>query len=207
MRTTRLAAAVAVALTATSAIAADKGGAPPQPSVADILPVNTSCYVQALAGSSISTVKVPDATLPAEISASNWTITGGLGCDVRVERIVVGALARVEMPLDTEDLIKAERSWMIGGRLGYLLTPSLLVYGVAGITGNEFKIEALSYDKRGLALGGGIEVAISPHLALTAEYLQTRVDKFEIDGMALEPANHSMRLGVVYRFNELFGNR
>ncbi len=201
------AAALAVALTAMPALAADKAGAPVQPSVADLLPTNTSCYVSALAGSSINTVKVPDATLPTEISASGWTISAGLGCDLRIERVVVGALARIETPIDTDDLIKAERSWMIGGRLGYLLTPSLLVYGVAGITGNEFKLDALSYDKRGLALGGGIEVAVSPHWALTAEYLQTRVDKFEVDGLSLEPANHSMRLGVVYRFNELFGSR
>lgn len=200
-------AAFAAVLTATSALAADKGG----PTVASILPpaaaVAPSCYVQALAGSAINSLKADKDVLPYEISATGWTVGAGVGCDIKIDRIVIGALARLELPMDTDGtVLKADQSWMAGLRAGYLLNTGLLAYGLVGYSQADWKIDTEKMDRHGLVLGGGLEVMITKHLSLTAEYTRTGLGSISPDPMIkLEPVNHSARLGLSYRFNSLFG--
>ena len=206
MRTTCLAAAAAVALLTMPAVAADKGA--PAAAIPNIIPeplATPSCYVGALAGASVDAVKVKGTdALPASVSATGWTLGATVGCDLRIQRVVVGALARIEIPVETDgDLIKSERAWTVGARAGYLLTPSLLMYGLVGYTGTDFKLADVSLDPNGLTVGGGIEVAISKHLALTAEYTQTGLGRLSDGLTTLEPTNHMARLGLSYRFNSL----
>lgn len=203
------AAALAVALTAMPALAADKAGpAPVQPSVADIVPSMTpSCYAAALAGASVDSVRVKEeGFLPETVSAQSFTIAGRLGCDIRISRVVVGALAQIEVPVDSADLIKAEKAWMAAGRLGYLVTPNFMVYGIAGYAQNEWKIDVDSFDRNGMVLGGGVEFGISKHVSFTAEYLQTGLGRLSDGVTTLEPANHTARVGILYRFNSLMGD-
>ena len=210
MRHVLLAAASSAALMIAAmgpAPAADKHA----PLAVDILPpaaaLAPSCYVQALVGSSIDSVKVKEAdVLPTAISATGWTIGAGVGCDVKIERIVVGALARIELPVATDgSVIKADQSWMAGFRAGYMLNTGLMVYGLVGYTQADWKIDFEKMSRDGMVLGGGLEVMLSKHLSLTAEYTQTGLGSLS-DGMTkLEPVNHSARLGLNYRFNSLFG--
>ena len=207
MRRIVTAAALAAALIASPALAADKH-APPADIPAPAAAFAPSCYVQALAGSSINSVKVKEAdVLPVAISATGWTVGAGIGCDVKIERVVIGALARIELPVDTDgSLIKADQAWMAGFRVGYLLNTGLMAYGLVGYTQADWKIDLEKMDRDGLVLGGGLEVMLSKHLSLTAEYTQTGLGSMSDGITKLEPVNHSARLGLSYRFNSLFGD-
>lgn len=199
--------AFAGVLTATSALAADKGG----PTVASILPpaaaVAPSCYVSALAGSSITSVKADQAVLPVSLSTQGWTITGAVGCDIKVERVVIGLYGQTNLPVDTDaNLLKAEQTWEVGGRLGYLLTGNTMLYGKVGYSFADLKIATEKFDVNGLVLGGGLEVGISKNLSLTFEYTRTGSDKIGSDMlMDLKPVEHAARVGLTFRVNSLFG--
>lgn len=196
--------AAVAALLSTSAIAADKGGpvdlVPPLPAVSSA----TSCYVQALAGSSVSTVG-SDA-LPESLSASGWTIGAGVGCDLKFQRVVIGALARIELPVDTDGtLVDMDKSWMVAGRLGYMLNTGLMIYGLVGYESSELSLASIDIAKDGFVVGGGIEAMISKHWSFNAEYTNTIVDDTTIGGFSVKPESHKARLGLTYRFNSLFG--
>jgi opacity protein-like surface antigen len=202
-------AALSAALMTTSALAADKGAPvdllPPMPAVAS----NTSCYIQALAGSSISTatVKAED-VLPASVSAAGWTVGAGIGCDMKIERIVIGALARIELPVDTDGTIGGvdfDKSWMVGARLGYLLGPGVLAYGLVGYETSELSLAAIDVDKDGIVLGAGLEVFLTKHLSLNAEYTNTIMNDIGGAGFKIEPESHKARVGLTFRFQSLFG--
>jgi len=200
-----LVAALSAALLTTTALAADKAGPVDLP----LMPapvVSPSCYVQALAGSSINTVEVEGAGLPLSISASGWTVGAGVGCDVKIERIVLGAFARVELPVDQEtSFVDADHAWTVGGRLGYMLNTGLMAYGLVGYTQSDWRVDIANLSKDGLVLGGGLEVMLAKNLTLTAEYTRTGMDSTEVGGMAFKPVTHGARLGIAYRFNSFFG--
>lgn len=205
---TGLAVAAAVTLTvvvAAKANAADKDGPvdllPPMPAVSS----GTSCYVQALAGSAISTVE-SNAVLPNAISASGWTVGAGVGCDVKLERVVIGALARVELPVDPDGtLVDMDKSWMVGAKLGYMLNTGLMLYGLVGYESSELTLANIDIAKDGLVVGGGFEVMLSKHLSLNAEYTNTIVDDAMVGGFAVKPESHKARIGLTWRVNSLFG--
>lgn len=197
-------AALSAALMTTSALAADKSAPvdllPPMPAVAS----STSCYVSALAGSAVSTVG--SNVLPDSLSASGWTIGAGIGCDVRMERVVIGALARIELPVDPDgNLVDMDKSWMVGARLGYMLNTGLLAYGLIGYESSELSLATIDIAKDGFVVGGGIEVMISKHLSLNAEYTNTIVDSTNVGGFNVKPESHKARVGLTYRFRSLFG--
>jgi opacity protein-like surface antigen len=196
--------AAVAALLSTSAIAADKAGpvdlVPPLPAVAS----STSCYVQALAGSAVSTVGSD--VLPDSLSASGWTIGAGVGCDVKFQRVVIGALARIELPIDPDGtLVDMDKSWMVAGRLGYMVNTGLMVYGLVGYESSELSLANIDIAKDGLVVGGGLEVMISDRWSLNAEYTNTLIDNTIIGGFSVKPESHKARIGLNFRFNSLFG--
>jgi len=207
MRT--FAVAAVAALLSTPALAADKAGPvdllPPLPAVAS----STSCYVQALAGSAVSTATVQaDDVLPASISANGWTVGAGIGCDVKLQRVVIGALARIELPIDTSGTIGGvdfNKSWMVAGRLGYLLGPGVMAYGLVGYEAAELSLASIDVDKNGIVVGGGLEVFLTKHVSLTAEYANTLLKDIEAGAFSIKPESHKARVGLSYRFNSLFG--
>lgn len=162
-----------------------------------------SCHLHGLAGAAITQIETD--VLPVALSASSWTVAGGAGCDVRVGRVVVGALARYEVPVQADgSFLKSEAAWMGAARAGYLVTGNLLAYALAGYQFADLKLAGEGLDGKGLVLGGGLEVAISPALSLVAEYQRHGMSTLHPDPMlALEPVSHSMRLGVLWRFTPL----
>jgi opacity protein-like surface antigen len=200
----KLIVAATAALMSTSALAADKGQpAPYVPEIASAA-MTPSCYVSGTVGSSINSVE--GGALPAAISASGWTVGAGLGCDVRLDRIVIGALGRIEVPVDTNGaLVDFEKSWAAAARLGYMVNTGLLAYGLVGYESQDFTLAGIDLGNDGIMVGGGLEVMISKHLSLTAEYTTTLIDDKLIGGVAVKPESHKARLGIVYRMNSLFG--
>ena len=62
------------------------------------------------------------------------------------------------------------------GRLGYLVTPGLLVFGTAGVTVGKFNhavtgLTTATNIKGGIVIGAGIEKAILPRWTMKAEYI------------------------------------
>ena len=84
-----------------------------------------------------------------------------------------------------------DNTWTIGGRLGYLVNPSLLVYGLVGWTHTDLTVEGtfstdvvggtpVSFtakdDLDALTVGGGVETMLRPGLSLKFEYRYTDLD-------------------------------
>lgn len=195
----RLAAAL-LAVLPTSVIAADLGGpkeATPAPASVFRPYTPASCYVQALASSSVTAFKSPGTVT---VSGTDFAGVGGIGCDYRMERIVLGAVARYEHRMDSLDILHANRAWTVAARLGYMLNPGTMAYGLAGITQTTFQAGTDKTDARGLLLGAGLEIDLGAGLALTAEYGYTRQADIATGALALQPATQSARLGLTYRF-------
>ncbi len=199
-------AGIAVALSAPT-LAADKAG----PAKADdeapyISPMRPSCYVQGLGGASINGARATDGTGYIEsVSASGWTLAAGIGCDVRVHRFVVGALARYELPVSQDKaLFEVKGGWTVAGRAGYLINASLLAYGLVGVSGSSWRAEDFAQEAKGLVLGMGLEVALSKNLSLTAEYTNTQYGKWTEGLVSVNPEGHAARVGLNLRFGDLF---
>ena len=77
------------------------------------------------------------------------------------------------------------------GAGGWLLDPTILLYGVAGWTGAEFEYENLTdnlffqpkeeFWANGISVGGGIEKKLTPAWSLRAEYRYTRFAEVDVN--------------------------
>lgn len=77
---------------------------------------------------------------------------------------------------------RADRDFYAGGRIGYVVTPSVLLYGKAGYTNGRFTDRftpakgstAVAIDRRdnrsGFRLGAGVEYALTQNFFVTGEY-------------------------------------
>jgi opacity protein-like surface antigen len=206
---TRFVAALALAgvLTAAPALAADKAGAPAI--IPDLTPVasKASCYISALAGGSVVSSKPDGAVLPASLSAESWSVAAGLGCDVKLDKVVIGALARIEAPVDTSgSLVDLDKSWMVALRAGYMLSTGVMPYGLVGYQSSDFSIAGIDLKRDGLVVGGGLEIPLSANLRLIGEYNYIGLGKTDIAGLPLDTQEHKFRLGLSYQFNSLIGD-
>ncbi len=78
-------------------------------------------------------------------------------------------------------------SWTVGGRLGYLFTPSTLVYALGGYTEASVTFPFVGSDGQnkdftlsGYTVGGGIETRLSGNWYLRGEYRFTSLDDADI---------------------------
>lgn len=207
MRYLPIAAACAVAFI-TPALAADKAAPPAQAEAPYISPTRTSCYVQGLGGANISGAKAEDGSGFVEsVSASGWTLAVGGGCDLKLQRFVVGVVGRYEVPVQQDkDLFEVKGSWLAAARAGYLLNEGLLAYGLVGMSGATWDIGDVDQQTRGLVFGAGLEVMLNKSLSLNAEYTNTQYGKWREGDFKINPEAHAMRLGLTYRFmGSLFG--
>lgn len=112
------------------------------------------------------------------------------------KHLLIGAFADVDIYRDADSSISGklgrsvaldgsldlERVWSVGGRLGFLVTPRILLYGVGGYT--EAKLNgaldvsfnktpvslALSDDLKGYFIGGGGEIKLHRNISFKLEY-------------------------------------
>jgi outer membrane immunogenic protein len=118
------------------------------------------------------------------------------------------------------ELLKLDDSWTIAGRLGFLATPDLMLYALAGYTrvqfGDvtamapdfDFRLESDAYDA--LVLGAGVEYRLTGNWSLMAEYRQASLgertvysfqhDNGDTDSVWTDPVMHWARFGANYRF-------
>lgn len=248
MKTMLLATTAVVALGLGSAVAADLRPITKAP-VAMPAPVMswTGCYVGAGGGYGMSNSEdstwTPAGTLVG-LGATNggrgWFGTVGAGCDYQfAPSWVIGAFGDVDFssisgdafaytgggaPLAGEETL--DRSWAVGGRLGYVVFPQLLTYVSAGYTQAHFKSTTYlggatglpvlfrdSHNNDGWFLGTGYEYNLGwlPGLTWKTEY------RFSDYGSSTDPLftaggvlssyvdSHkyvqTVRSELVYRFN------
>jgi outer membrane immunogenic protein len=136
--------------------------------------------------------------------------------------IIVGIFADYDFSNISTDLsvigslfnasLEHKNSWSIGGRAGFLSSPSTLWYGTAGYTQANFDLtsSAGSLDIpefKGYFLGAGVESHMVGNWSLRAEYRFTRFDRetvFSVPGLTdlgLEPSMHTARLALTYKFS------
>ena len=104
-----------------------------------------------------------------------------------------------------------KRSWSVGGRFGFLSSPSTLWYGTAGYTQAKFDIDSSvgSLDLgefNGYFLGAGVESRLGGGWALRGEYRFSQFENetvFAVPGVVsidFEPHMHTARLALIYKF-------
>ncbi len=111
--------------------------------------------------------------------------------------------------------LEASDSYTVAGRLGYLVTPETLVYGLAGWTWTDFEQDILvvtgtpvftnDFDADGFTVGAGIETVLAENFTGKLEYRYTDYGKLNVfdDGDDLELNNdislQSVRAVVSYK--------
>ncbi len=97
-------------------------------------------------------------------------------------------------------------SWAVGARLGYLVSPSTLLYGTAGYTQAEFELDGFGASTfGGYFVGAGIETFLRQNWTLKLEY---RYSDFGSETFAegpvtidLDPSMHTARVVLSYKFD------
>jgi outer membrane immunogenic protein len=96
----------------------------------------------------------------------------------------------------------------VRGRAGYLITPTLLLYGTAGFAYGQVDAWGLSNTRTGWTAGGGVEWLFAPHWSAKAEYLYVDLDSNGATGTFgwnygyhFHPEINVVRVGVNYLFN------
>jgi outer membrane immunogenic protein len=99
--------------------------------------------------------------------------------------------------------ISLDWSASVRGRLGYLLTPTTLIYATAGWTWSEVKLsdnlvpETLSKNVDGAQVGFGVEMTLAGHWITRTEYLHSFYGRAQFDTLALGQVNVSPWVGVI----------
>jgi len=124
---------------------------------------------------------------PGHNGSSNASaIDGELSIGILPPLIVVGGIPINDYAYMSSS-VELKNTWSIGGRLGYLLTPNTLIYGLGGYTeakfGGQVDLDYLNLatgpqtlslrvpdELRGYFIGGGGEVRIASNVALRLEY-------------------------------------
>jgi outer membrane immunogenic protein len=103
-------------------------------------------------------------------------------------------------------------SWLgtVRGRAGFLITPTLLVYGTGGFAYGEVSGNASNFSntRTGWTAGGGVEWMFMPNWSAKAEYLYTDLNSggatgafgYQV-GYHRHPQFNIVRAGVNYHFN------
>jgi outer membrane immunogenic protein len=96
----------------------------------------------------------------------------------------------------------------VRGRVGYLFTPTLLIYGTGGFAYGEVQAWGLSNTRTGWTAGGGVEWMFAPNWSAKAEYLFVDLDSNGTTGTfgwtfgnRFHPQLNVVRAGVNYHFN------
>lgn len=160
------------------------------------------------------------------LSGSGFTGTLLAGCDVRLHNFVVGAFgdytwmddnsARVTGALGkglaglagTSELIGFDNQWTVGGRLGYVVAPGIMPYGLIGYTQADASGLAAKYISDtfdGVSFGGGVEFNIGGGWYGQLEYRYTDFDDESLNlggaSIKVDPDEQAVRAALLYHFD------
>ena len=183
----------------------------------------TGCHLDGSAG--VTSVNTSANYFPYA-SVNDLGATGGIygigvGCDIQLENnIVFGVFGDYSWMNNVDsrvtvfgypNRISYDNIWFIGGRLGYVIQPDLMVYGLLGYTSMDASATLLGHKLNfgefdGTTFGGGMEAHLSDSLRLGMEYRYDSLDGkskhvgYEDDRLALDPDNQSVRVTLKYVF-------
>ena len=232
------------------AIAADMAAkAPMRAAPVAYAPSWTGCYVGAGGGYGLSNndshLEAAGVRTSTDLTQGGrgYLATVGVGCDYQFSNFVIGAFADADwtnirgdhtgqspaaVGLSATDKMTLDWTWNVGGRVGYLITPSLLTYFTAGYTEAQFSgatyknlagaltgFGVSSQTYQGYFIGAGDEYALSflPGLFWKTEYRFADYNSKNVPVFAtatglptgvLESTHnyvHTVRSELVYRFN------
>ena len=150
-----------------------------------------------------------------------------VGCDLNASGWVFGAFADwvhqdLEWRLSATDGVDSASlttamgdQWTIGARIGHMITPTTLLYGLVGYSeakGGDITLASTVGlngaidlgDFKGYVLGGGLEAEMMRNVLIGIEYRYGSYDTRRIDlGVAnidLDTETHTARLTLSYRF-------
>jgi outer membrane immunogenic protein len=234
-------------LTIGPAVAADMAVKAPIMNAAPMPIYNwTGCYIGGGGGYGLWKQDVFAESDPGQVAftttttagGSGWFGTAGLGCDYQVtSSIVVGAYGDWDFgningvfTLPSSTLVGTESekwAWAVGGRIGWLVTPTVLTYFSGGYTQAHFDSVSLNnsiviapsvafsvaeHTYNGWFLGSGFDYAISflpTGFFLRSEYRYSNYKAADLSSTALDPGFvinskkivQSVRSELIYRFN------
>jgi outer membrane immunogenic protein len=117
------------------------------------------------------------------VDANGVTYGVAVGYDVALApRIVAGVTLGVDGSSADGSIgnavkVDAKRDLNATGRLGYVLGDSVLVYGQGGYSNQRYGFRNGHTTAEGLRYGGGVEVAVTDHTFVKADYLVTEYDR------------------------------
>jgi len=117
--------------------------------------------------------------------------------------------------------IETDSMWTVGGRVGYLITPETMVYGLLGYTSLEFDglngsllggaipFNIALSDADAVTVGAGMETQLGSNFALKLEYRYSDFDSENIAALTIPPLIntqldtdlHTARAVLTYKFN------
>ncbi|MFI4999080.1 MAG: outer membrane protein [Reyranellales bacterium] len=108
---------------------------------------------------------------------------------------------------------RADRTWSAMARLGFLPTPSTLVYAAGGYAGENINATATaavggasafaSQDMtvQGWTVGPGIETVVTGGWTTRLEYRYSQFEQKQVlSGISVQPSSHTIRAGLSYKF-------
>ena len=153
---------------------------------------------------------------------------GDVGYDIAFDRVVVGAegeingsTAKVENdPVDPNAFgfgrVKAGRDLYLGGRIGYLLSPTTMLYGKVGYTNARYDLTRRDettetgrhFNLDGYRVGAGIEKSLTPRTYAKIEYRYSNYSDARLeypngantDNFSVDTDRHQVAAGVGFRF-------
>lgn len=115
---------------------------------------------------------VDDVTKARDTSDVNY------GAALGIDAPIASSNFRIGVELTADQVFERDRDLGVSGRLGYVFSDRVLVYGKAGYANYRninFKSRATTLD--GLRVGGGVEFALTKNLYAGAEYRYTDFDQ------------------------------
>lgn len=164
------------------------------------------CFAELSAGKSVTSTAFDTPAGEIALAADGLQAGIGAGCDMGLDRVVIGALLRYDLTdVDTTLLTASgDAVWTAALRMGVMINPGTLVYGLAGISGTELRFGGIDYDPQGLVLGGGIEFdAFLENLSVFLEYTRTTWDDRVESGVTIKPDSDVVRAGLKIKFGVL----
>ncbi len=119
-----------------------------------------------------------------------------------------------------------DQGWTIGGRAGFLATPDILLYGLAGYSqmrinnwdlnytilggGPSFTVQEPALDAHGYTVGAGAEYRLASNVSLRGEYRYVALGRnTTVDPLGAvwttDLSQHVIRVGAAYRFGQFGG--
>ncbi len=112
---------------------------------------------------------------------SGFVYGGAIGYDKQFNNIVIGADAEVTAATTKDGGVKAARDLYVGGRIGYVIGGSTLLYGKAGYTNARINLgNDNGINNDGYRLGAGVERNFGRFFG-KVEYRYSRYEKIDLN--------------------------